>query len=378
MPDHPDRDRVDRSPAAESAAENCEGTPPATGALPRSAPGRTEQKKLLGNAVHDRAFDVAAVVVATWQTRGTTTPSTHPDATAVIARDCRLGTDLIGRYLATGDGPTEHEITLLDHSGAQAAAHRFPWADITRNLLTWRSTTARMIAEEGARLGIDHTVVAEAIALVRSRADAGLIHLAERFDTERESLHRQLSAEQAKMTYLALHDPLTGLPNRTQLLDRLTRVLTEPRPHPVTVLFLDLDGFKTINDRFGHSAGDAVLAAVSDALSELIAPPTILARYGGDEFVIVSHHTDHGTDAFLTRISATVAECGVPDADLELAVSIGLATARNSETPEQVLTRADLAMYATKHHRPPHPAHQHRASGTGHRSNTRQYLRRVD
>lgn len=353
MSDHPDCGCT-RCAAAAALAEVVESSD-------TSPHGSDEQQNmLLGTAVRARVLDVAAVVLTRWQARGTASPSTYPDAAARIARDCRLGTELVGRHLATEEGPTEDELTLLEDSGVQAAAHQFPWADITTNFLVWRSATQKIIVEEGARLNLNDDIVADAVSAVRRRADAGLIHIAERFDTERADLHRQLAAEQAKMTHLALHDPLTGLANRTLLLHRLTDALAAPRRDPVTVLFLDLDGFKTVNDRHGHTAGDAALVAVAHTLAEQMGPTDTVARYGGDEFVIVCalRERSAAVEKLVAALRAGIAACRGPD--LGLSTSIGVAYARTADTAEHLLTRADLAMYTARDR----PAHHHTAPGT--------------
>ena len=102
--------------------------------------------------------------------------------------------------------------------------------------------------------------------------------MAENFDAERRELQARLDAERAHLHHLAVHDPLTGLPNRTLLLDPLTHALamTDRRQRPVTVLFLDLDDFKAINDDFGHSEGDNLLVAMASRLTSWCAPPTPL------------------------------------------------------------------------------------------------------
>ena len=92
-----------------------------------------------------------------------------------------------------------------------------------------------------------------------------------------------------RLSYAALHDPLTGLPNRTLMLDRLAGALTRAQQgdHDVAVLFVDLDGFKRVNDTAGHAAGDAVLVEAADRIRSVLRDDDTLARVGGDEFVVV-------------------------------------------------------------------------------------------
>src|SRR5690606_28659551 len=105
--------------------------------------------------------------------------------------------------------------------------------------------------------------------------------------TERKALELQLSHQ-------ALHDVLTGLPNRTLLMDRLDRVISSARRHggTVAVLFLDLDNFKLINDSLGHAVGDEALVGISRRLRRGVREEDTIARFGGDEFVIVLGNID--------------------------------------------------------------------------------------
>ena len=103
------------------------------------------------------------------------------------------------------------------------------------------------------------------------------------------------------LVHAATHDHLTGLPNRTCVLERLDDELARPRSGPVTVLFIDLDNFKAINDSHGHAVGDAVLESVADRLTEALTTESIVGRIGGDEFVAVIPN-GNGTEADEVRI----------------------------------------------------------------------------
>jgi diguanylate cyclase (GGDEF)-like protein len=156
----------------------------------------------------------------------------------------------------------------------------------------------------------------------------------------------------------ALHDPLTGLPNRTLLMDRLTHQLYEARRYGRTfgVLFVDMDGFKGVNDSLGHDVGDAVLRAVAQQLSATLRAGDTLARYGGDEFVIVCQDVDASAEREIReRISAAVTTVAI---DLALdrqtfGASVGATWSSGTESgPDALLKAADADMYRVKrkHH----------------------------
>jgi PAS domain S-box-containing protein len=177
-----------------------------------------------------------------------------------------------------------------------------------------------------------------------------------------------------RMEHAALHDPLTGLPNRALLLDRMTSALAraDRLGAEVAVLFCDLDGFKKVNDQHGHAAGDSVLTRVADRLENLIRKSDTVARVGGDEFVVildpspvrsstpgqpadgpdgVAHHL------FLRQVASTVAdriraELSRPiDIDGQrhaISVSVGMTFAAPRSSAQDVLRDADSALYRAK------------------------------
>ena len=160
-------------------------------------------------------------------------------------------------------------------------------------------------------------------------------------------------AEQA-LAYQALHDPLTGLPNRALFLDRLQISLANSRRRrgTVAVLFLDIDNFKVINDSLGHRAGDELLTMVATRITAALRPGDTVARFGGDEFVVLAEQISGVQDAVVIaeRISSTFNE----PFSLELgenfvSASIGIALSGTSpEDAEDLIRGADSAMYRAK------------------------------
>ncbi len=156
------------------------------------------------------------------------------------------------------------------------------------------------------------------------------------------------------LSQLALHDPLTALPNRSLFMDRLAQALhrLDRQERVLAVLFVDLDRFKAINDRFGHAAGDETLLAVGERLREVLRPHDTVARLGGDEFVVLCE--DLEDDSAAVRVAERVLaalerpiECR--DHTVVSSASIGIALTRRSDTtPDALLRDADMAMYRAK------------------------------
>jgi diguanylate cyclase (GGDEF)-like protein/PAS domain S-box-containing protein len=176
------------------------------------------------------------------------------------------------------------------------------------------------------------------------RMVGAVLDITERKETERE------------LEWRAVHDPLTHLPNRTLLLDRLAQALRAADRHGGTpgVLFLDVDNFKSVNDALGHEAGDELLVATGRRLREVLRSSDTLARVGGDEFVAVC--VDVATEAELVasgeRMRARFADPFEIGGQLRnVTASIGVALAAGpDEDPGRLIQRADSAMYAAKQH----------------------------
>ena len=152
----------------------------------------------------------------------------------------------------------------------------------------------------------------------------------------------------------SLRDPLTGLPNRTLLLERLAHALNRSqRVHKaIALLFVDLDNFKQVNDTFGHRTGDELLLAVGRRLGRAVRPGDTLARLSGDEFVVLCEDLNDPADidAVRARVDTVMAPpFRLSDGDLAVTASIGCAvSSRGDELPIQLLHDADLAMYSAK------------------------------
>jgi diguanylate cyclase len=184
--------------------------------------------------------------------------------------------------------------------------------------------------------------------LPKAQLDTGLLIRSIRYAIERKLLEAQLAHQ-------AMHDGLTGLPNRALFMDRLERSLMRApqRGKTVAVLFVDLDGFKAINDGYGHCVGDALLQEVGRRLAGALRPEDTLARLGGDEFCALCLDLS-GPEAVLTIVRQLEAALDPPfelvDHPLFITASIGVSVtdAAQREEPDVLLQLADAAMYRAK------------------------------
>jgi diguanylate cyclase (GGDEF)-like protein len=187
--------------------------------------------------------------------------------------------------------------------------------------------------------------------LRRSELTAAVLSRAMRFGMQRKR-------SEVVLTQQALHDPLTGLPNRTLFLDRLRVALDRSRRTgaPVVVLFLDVDGFKEINDSLGHPAGDTLLTVLADRFRGLLRPMDTVARFGGDEFTFLFEGLQSEREAMLIaqRISRSA---GLPlplparsgEDERSVAVSIGVTMVTDPSVGlDEIIREADVAMYRAK------------------------------
>ena len=182
--------------------------------------------------------------------------------------------------------------------------------------------------------------------LLQEPSVAGIV-LNTRDISERKALEDQLVHE-------AFHDSLTALANRALFTDRLDHAMCRPGvdPDSIAVLFLDLDGFKTINDSLGHASGDLLLTEVAERLRTCVRPGDTVARLGGDEFAVLVENVTHLDDALgvAERITGAFVEPFVVEGrSIQLSGSVGIArSGENVAGADQLLRNADLAMYRAK------------------------------
>ena len=191
------------------------------------------------------------------------------------------------------------------------------------------------------------TLGAEAVAI------AGLLLRQLIVVLDNRRLTRDVMAQKDELTHRAFHDPLTGLANRALFYDRVAHALDlhHRDMRPVSVIFVDLDDFKSVNDAFGHDAGDEVLTAVAERLRAVFRTGDTIARLGGDEFAVLLE--DDGDPALVAGrlLDALTAPVSVGTRYLPVRASIGSTTldpTRERTDIQELLKQADLAMYAAK------------------------------
>ena len=190
------------------------------------------------------------------------------------------------------------------------------------------------------------TLAVLSIALLTSILDA-------RLEARTADLAFSLTIANRELTQLALHDNLTGLPNRVLLADRIDQAMSrvEEQGGCFALMFIDLDGFKPVNDAFGHHMGDSLLREVGGRLREDLRGQDTLARIGGDEFVLLVQLADQSDAVNLAarQVSLIARSFRVAEHDLQISASVGIALyPGNGQTADELLMNADAAMYHAK------------------------------
>ena len=199
--------------------------------------------------------------------------------------------------------------------------------------------------------GLDNLVLVSSlavliIALLTSIFDA-------RLDASTAALANSLTLANEELTQLALHDTLTGLPNRILMADRISQAMAKVAEQGgcFSLMFIDLDGFKPVNDAFGHHLGDRLLREVALRLRDQLRSQDTLARIGGDEFVLLVRlsEPDDAPQVAARQVSLLSKSFRVDEHDLQISASVGIALyPGNGQTAEELLMNADAAMYHAK------------------------------
>lgn len=237
---------------------------------------------------------------------------------------------------------------LLHGPAAGEAAHAWPACPIyaaVRDGEVWRASDLRFVRKDGSRFPVD------VVGTPMADAAGGVTGVVLSFQdiSDRLSLEEQLERR-------AHYDSLTGLPNRALFIDRLQHALKarERRPGGVAVLFMDLDGFKKVNDSLGHPAGDALLQDAAQRIAGCLRAGDSVARFGGDEFAVILEEVsdDEAARRLAARIIARLGEpFTLAQREVYVGASIGIALCAGPDaaaTPEELMKQADIALYRAK------------------------------
>jgi diguanylate cyclase (GGDEF)-like protein len=323
---------------------------------PPSAPPErlAEDLPRLGEALVERAGDVLELTLARTSGEGHEVDAVVQGSFERISRSSTIA---VARWM-TGEGlevaRVAGEETWLIFG--ELAAHRAATLnEVTRRCLGWRDSMAEVLRESAARLEVSTEALSQALNILQLSLEFSLVRMCECFETERRRTDEELARREEELGFMATHDALTGLPNRTLILDRVQQMLARSRRNgtPVAALFVDLDNFKSINDTLGHGVGDELLQAVAARLDGVVREADALGRLGGDEFVVISEELSlaSGPALIAERLLDALKhpfKLGVDhETSLTVTASIGIATAEGT-TAEELLRNADIAMYRAK------------------------------
>ena len=239
--------------------------------------------------------------------------------------------------------------------GQLAAQRAASLNEVTKRCLRWRDAAEDLVHEIAARRALSEAVVERARGMLQRSLDVTLVRMCQSFEDERQRAHEELSRRQEELAFMATHDALTGLPNRTLILDRAEQMLVRARRNqtPVAALFVDLDNFKSINDTLGHGLGDQLLRSVASRLGGVVRDIDALGRLGGDEFVVVVEGMSlaAGPELIAERLLAALKQPfvleGAERTRLSVTASVGIAMGDRASA-EELLRDADIAMYRAK------------------------------
>jgi diguanylate cyclase (GGDEF)-like protein len=320
-----------------------------------TGPVAADDIRRLGETLNERTPDVVEAIVRRSRAAGSV------PLDAVVEDNFRrvgaVSTVAVARWLAGEGEDVAREVgrEAWGIFGQLAAQRAAPLNEVTKRCLRWRDCAADVLAESARDLDLPVEALEQALDMLQRSLDVTLVRMCESFEGERQRALEELTRRQEELAFLATHDALTGLPNRTLIRDRIDQMLIRARiaQTPVAALFVDLDNFKSINDTLGHRAGDELLCAVAERLGQIVRETDALGRLGGDEFVVIADGVSlaAGPELIAERLLDALAEPfelgEAEEATVTVKASVGIATG-DRETADDLLRDADIAMYRAK------------------------------
>ena len=323
--------------------------------MPHTQPtASAERLRRLGQALSARTDDVVEAML-----RRTRESDCQLDA-AVEERFARVGTVstvAVARWMSGEGAEVARDVgqEAWQIFGQLASQRAAPLNEVTKRCLRWCDAAREVVGECARELKLEPAVLEQALAMLQRSLNVTLVRMCESFESERQAAEKELLHRQRELAFLATHDALTGLPNRTLILDRVEQLMLRARRDktPLAALFIDLDNFKAINDSLGHAAGDELLQAVASRLTAVVRESDAVGRLGGDEFVVIASELSFaaGPELIAERLLEALDQpfkiAGSGHSRLKLTASIGIA-AGDRESADELLRDADVAMYEAK------------------------------
>ena len=342
--------RVEARKAARNGGAKAQNAPAPPAPLDLSAEGL----HVLGERLKEQTDAIVVETVARTIGSGEIVDSVVQES---LERICMSTAISVARWIA-GEG-----LDVAREAGREAwqifgelAAHRAASLnEVIRRCLCWRDVMAEALREDAEQLEVSAETLGHALSMLQLSLETSLVLMSKCFEAERQRTDEELARREEELAFLATHDPLTGLPNRTLILDRVEQMLARSTRNQtqVAALFVDLDNFKGINDTLGHSAGDQLLQAVAERLDGVVRGADALGRLGGDEFVVICEDVspEAGPDLIAERLLEALKppfKLGAEEqTQVAVTASIGISMGRPA-TADELLREADVAMYKAK------------------------------
>ena len=300
----------------------------------------------LGEALGARVEDVVRRAAERGRDRGFDT--LVPAVVESFERIGRNSTAAVAQWMAGGkpEAGLETGREAWHTYGQLAAQNAAPLNEVTKRCLRWRDAVIEVLHECADELNVSLTALGAAASMVQRTLDVTLVRMCEAFEQERARIADELTRRDEELVFMTTHDALTGLPNRTLILDRGEQMLVRARrlDTPVAALLIDLDNFTGINDTLGHATGDELLQAIAARLDGVVRNAATLGRIGGDEFVVLAEQFGETANAELIAerlreaLKAPFILAGSDYAGITVTASIGVATGERGSVDDFCVT----------------------------------------